>query len=71
MRAIGEPCESDTVSQMNLRFPRYTEAISLFRTQQDSIWNASALEGQCTVEMLEAWSLGDSLVCSIQCCPIT
>lgn len=34
----------------------------MFRTQQDSIWNASALEGQCTVEMLEAWSMGDSLV---------
>ena len=41
---------------------RYTEAISLFRTQQDTIWNASALEGQCVVEMLEAWALGDSLV---------
>jgi hypothetical protein len=41
---------------------RYTEAISLFRTQQDSIWNASALEGQCVIEMLEAWFLGDSLV---------
>ncbi|KAF8312015.1 hypothetical protein DL93DRAFT_2115414, partial [Clavulina sp. PMI_390] len=43
----------------------YSEAISLFRTQQDSIWNASALEGQSVVEMLEAWSLGESLHTSL------
>lgn len=43
---------------------RYIEAISLFRTAQDSIWNASALEGQCTIEVLEAWTAGDSLASS-------
>lgn len=65
MRAIGKHGVLGLISQVDLLFYRYTEAISLFRTQQDSIWNASALEGQCTVDMLEAWSLGDSLVCRI------
>ncbi|KAF8334324.1 TRAPP II complex [Cantharellus anzutake] len=43
----------------------YTEAVSLFRAAQDTIWNASALEGQCIVEVLEAWNMGESLHASL------
>lgn len=67
MLATGEPTLlfGPSIAHLSVLLDRrYTEAVSLFRTQQDSIWNASVLEGQCILEMLEAWSLGDSLVMS-------
>ncbi|KDQ60798.1 hypothetical protein JAAARDRAFT_31778 [Jaapia argillacea MUCL 33604] len=39
----------------------YTEAIALFRSPQDGIWHASALEGLVTVAVLDAWSAGHGL----------
>ncbi|KAH9951944.1 TRAPP II complex [Amylocystis lapponica] len=34
----------------------YTEAIALFNRGQDPLWHASALEGQATISLLEAWA---------------
>jgi hypothetical protein len=42
--------------------PRYTEAIQLFKSSQDTAWHAAALEGIATVSMIEAWSAGNGLV---------
>ncbi|KAI0928535.1 hypothetical protein AcW1_005748 [Taiwanofungus camphoratus] len=34
----------------------YTEAIALFKSPQDAVWHASALEGLSTIPVIEAWS---------------
>lgn len=48
---------------MFTRRDRYGEAVSLLsKSHQDSIWYAAALEGQCTVQVLEAWTAGHGLV---------
>ncbi|TFY82625.1 hypothetical protein EWM64_g1393 [Hericium alpestre] len=39
----------------------YTEAIALFKSPSDAVWHASALEGQATIAVLDAWSLGQGL----------
>ena len=41
---------------------RYVESLPLLRGPQDVIWNASAIEGMCIAEVLDAWSMGDGLV---------
>lgn len=42
---------------------RYGESISLLsKSPQDALWHASALEGQCTVQLFEAWTAGHGLV---------
>jgi hypothetical protein len=35
---------------------RYTEAVTLFKTANDPVWCASALEGMATIPLLGAWS---------------
>ena len=44
-----------------INIARYTEAVALFKTTNDPVWYASALEGLATVALLEAWS-GQGLV---------
>lgn len=44
-----------------INIARYTEAVALFKTANDPVWYASALEGLATVALLEAWS-GQGLV---------
>ncbi|KAG1756741.1 TRAPP II complex [Suillus paluster] len=43
----------------------YAEAIVLFKTGQDPVWHASALEGMATVFVLDAWSVGQGLQSSV------
>ncbi|KAF8522281.1 TRAPP II complex [Hysterangium stoloniferum] len=40
----------------------YTKSASLLNSPHDAVWNASALEGLCTVQVLEAWNAGHGLV---------
>lgn len=42
--------------------PRYEEATVLFKTGQDPVWHASALEGMATISVLDALSVGQGLV---------
>lgn len=53
-----------THMQHLINIDRYTEAVALFKTANDAVWYASALEGLATVALLEAWS-GQGLVRSI------
>lgn len=41
---------------------RYHESLQLFKSSQDGVWQASALEGLATVAILDAWSAGHGLV---------
>ena len=50
-----------THMQHLINIARYTEAIALFKTANDPVWYASALEGLATVALLDAWS-GQALV---------
>ncbi len=50
-----------THMQHLINIARYTEAVALFKTANDPVWYASALEGLATVALLEAWS-GQGLV---------
>jgi hypothetical protein len=34
----------------------------MLKSQPDTIWHASALEAQCIIEVLNAWSAADGLV---------
>jgi Transport protein Trs120 or TRAPPC9, TRAPP II complex subunit len=45
-----------TYMQHLIDIARYTEAVTLFKTANDPVWYASALEGLATVAILEAWS---------------
>jgi hypothetical protein len=48
---------SPTCRQQHLiNIARYTEAVALFKTSNDPVWYASALEGLATIALLEAWS---------------
>ncbi|KAI0031712.1 TRAPP II complex [Vararia minispora EC-137] len=42
----------------------YTEAVSLFKLQPDTIWHAAASEGQATIALVEAWMASQSTVCA-------
>lgn len=42
--------------------PRYNEAIALFKSPQDTIWHASALEGLAVTAIVDAWSADHGLV---------
>lgn len=42
------------------------ESLPLLKGPQDVIWSASALEGMCVAEILDAWAAGDGTV-SIFC----
>jgi hypothetical protein len=53
--------EQPYVPQHLINYARYTEAITIFKTTNDPVWCASALEGLATVALLEA-SLGQSIV---------
>jgi trafficking protein particle complex subunit 9 len=50
-----------------INIARYTEAVALFKTANDAVWYASALEGLATVALLDAWS-GQGLVRSVVIC---
>ncbi|KAG8935684.1 hypothetical protein FRC02_006960 [Tulasnella sp. 418] len=39
----------------------YMEAMPLLKGPQDTIWHASAIEGMCLAEVLDAWSTGESV----------
>jgi hypothetical protein len=39
-----------------INYARYTEAVTLFKTANDPVWYASALEGLAIVALLEALS---------------
>lgn len=41
---------------------RYSEAVSMLKSPQDSVWLASAYEGISTIEVLEAWAVIESMV---------
>ncbi|OAX44681.1 hypothetical protein K503DRAFT_795305 [Rhizopogon vinicolor AM-OR11-026] len=43
----------------------YAEAIVIFKTGQDLVWHASALEGLATISVLDAWSVGQGLQSSV------
>lgn len=45
-----------TYTQHLIDIARYTEAVTLFKTANDPVWYASALEGLATIALLEAWS---------------
>lgn len=42
---------------------RYNEAIQLFKTSYDPVWQACTLEGIATAVIIDAWSSGQGLVC--------
>lgn len=46
------------VPQHLINHARYTEAVTLFKTANDPVWYASALEGLATVALLEASGQG-------------
>jgi len=56
--------EQPYVPQHLINYARYTEAVTLFKTANDPVWYASALEGLATVALLEA-SSGQGFVRSI------
>ncbi|KAG9008552.1 hypothetical protein FRB93_006471 [Tulasnella sp. JGI-2019a] len=37
----------------------YIESLPMLRGSQDVVWHASAIEGMCVAEVLDAWSSGD------------
>ncbi|KAJ7097903.1 TRAPP II complex [Mycena belliarum] len=39
----------------------YNEAILLFRSSSDAVWQAATLEGMATVSIIDAWSAGQGL----------
>lgn len=41
---------------------RYNEALLLFRSSSDTVWQAATLEGMATVSILDSWSAGQGLV---------
>ena len=53
--------EQPYVPQHLIDYARYTEAVALFKTANDPVWYASALEGFATIALLEALS-GQDLV---------
>ncbi|KAG8861203.1 hypothetical protein FRB96_003153 [Tulasnella sp. 330] len=40
----------------------YIESLPMLRGSHDVIWHASAIEGMCVAEVLDAWSTGDGAV---------
>jgi hypothetical protein len=54
VRVIEQPY----VPQHLINYARYTEAVTLFKTANDPVWCASALEGLATVALLEASGQG-------------
>lgn len=52
MRVAGQPY----VPQHLIDIARYTEAVLLFKTANDPVWYASALEGLATIALVDAWS---------------
>ena len=52
MRVAGQPY----VPQHLINIARYTEAVALFKTTNDPVWYASALEGLATIALVEASS---------------
>jgi hypothetical protein len=52
VRVAGQPY----VPQHLIDIARYTEAVSLFKTANNPVWYASALEGLATIALVEAWS---------------
>jgi hypothetical protein len=48
--------EQPYVPQHLIDYARYTEAVALFKTANDPVWYASALEGFATIALLEALS---------------
>ncbi|KAG6850996.1 hypothetical protein H0H93_004483 [Arthromyces matolae] len=43
----------------------YMESIQLFKSSQDHVWHAAALEGLATVSVIESWSIGNGLQSSL------
>ncbi|CAK5277407.1 unnamed protein product [Mycena citricolor] len=43
----------------------YNEALQLFRSSTDAVWQAATLEGMATVSIMEAWSAGQGLNTSL------
>ncbi|KAJ6496720.1 TRAPP II complex [Mycena vitilis] len=43
----------------------YNEALLLFRSSSDAVWQAATLEGMATVSIIDAWSAGQGLNTSI------
>jgi hypothetical protein len=56
------PSKCDSSAVLLMRRCRYTEAIVLFKSQQDAPWHASALEGLATIAVIDAWQTGHGLV---------
>jgi trafficking protein particle complex subunit 9 len=52
VRVIEQPY----APQHLINYARYTEAVTLFKTANDPVWYASALEGLAIVALLEALS---------------
>jgi hypothetical protein len=53
-----------------INIARYTEAIALFKTANDPIWYASALEGLATIALLEAWSGQGTVRSTVHLCSV-
>ena len=50
--------EPPYLPQHLINYARYTEAVTLFKTANDPVWCASALEGLATIALLEASGQG-------------
>lgn len=50
--------EQSYVPQHLINIARYTEAVALFKTSNDPVWYASALEGLATVALVEVSGQG-------------
>ena len=44
---------------------RYTEASTLLKSPQDTIWHAAVLEGLATLQVVDAWSATQAGVCTL------
>jgi hypothetical protein len=62
MLVSGEPQTIRRDDHILTRGNRYGESVSLLSKSQDVIWHAAALEGQCTVQLLETWTAGHGIV---------
>ena len=49
------------------RLYRYNEAIVLFKSPQEALWHAAALEGLATIPVVESWSSTHAIVGVINC----
>jgi hypothetical protein len=66
MPQFGMYCET-SMKPSCLFKSRYNEALLLFRSSSDTVWQAATLEGMATVSIIDAWSAGQGLVRVLFC----